>query len=674
MKHFFPATLDGFGAAIAFKRLHPDSKIILKGDKLPIFRDFSQSKEVTFEEGSPFPLNCEAEKCLSCTANFVLKMKKNNVIPKLEDARLFAFAIHSKTLALTHKGTTAYDVEALYFCFKHGGRLSGLPMRFYFQQEGSLIASEIMTKKVRTLSLNLELKEVMNVIRRTGFTGFPVVNERDQVIGVITKKDVERALKSGINDLQMIMSIPPIIVHQKDSIEKIGEIMTLHDIGRVIIVDENMRVIGIITRRDLVRAIAVATGGAEFTVNISNLFRSVVRPDVLSLLREMGDFASSKNETIYVVGGFVRDILLGKWSNDVDVVIEGDGVSFSNEFALKKGVECRVHPEFKTATLFFDGISIDVATARTEYYEMPGALPKVEVSNLRKDLYRRDFTINAMAVSMNSENFGTLVDFFGGRRDLEMGRIRILHSMSFIEDPTRILRALRYVARFEYNLDEKTESLLISAINRGYLKAVSPARIRNEFEKALNEKKRAKVFELFQKYNVLEVFPCKQHVDFKRYFELVDATKGKFDVLYSLLLLVLKPCNSVLIREIMKNYGVPKRFIDVFNKIYNEEFRNDILKSDKLSTLYFALSKIPLEAMPVLAYDKEMEKNVFTYLERLRNVRLEKINGKILKVEYGLEGLKIGEVLRELMKLKIDDGIDEMEAIKKILKFGGQLK
>ncbi len=674
MTYFFPATVDGFGAAIAFKRLHPNSKIILKGDKLPIFRDFSQFKEVDFESGNSFPLSCELGKCFSCTANLVLKMKRSNIIPKIEDARLFAFAIHSKTLALTHKETTVYDVEALYFCFKHGGKLNGLPMRFYFQQEGSLIASEIMTKQVRMLSLDLELEEVMSVIRRTGFTGFPVVSEHDQVIGVITKKDVERALKSGVNDLQMVMSIPPIVAHQKDSIEKIGEIMTLHDVGRVIVVDENMKAIGIITRRDLVRAIAIATGSAEFTVNISNLLESVVRPDVLSLLREMGDFASSKNETIYVVGGFVRDILLGKWSMDVDVVIEGDGVSFSNEFALNKGVECRVHPEFKTATLFFDGISIDVATARTEYYEMPGALPKVEVSNLRKDLYRRDFTINAMAVSINSENFGTLVDFFGGRRDLKMGKIRILHSMSFIEDPTRILRALRYVARFEYSLDEKTESLLISAVNRGYLKSVSPARIRNEFEKTLNEEKRAGAFELFQKYNVLEVFPCRQRVDFKRYFELVDMIKGKFNVFYSLLLLILKPCNSMLTHEIIKDYGVPKRFLDVFNKIYNEEFHGDILRSDKLSTLYFMLSKMPLEAMPVLAYDKEMEKNVFIYLEKLRNVRLEKINGKILKVKYGLEGLKIGEVLKELMKLKIDDGMDEMEAIKKVLEFGGQLK
>ncbi len=674
MTYFFPATVDGFGAAIAFKRLHPNSKIILKGDKLPIFRDFSQFKEVDFESGNSFPSNCEVGKCFSCTANFVLKMKRSNIIPKIEDARLFAFAIHSKTLALTRKETTVYDVEALYFCFKHGGKLNGLPMRFYFQREGSLIASEIMTKQVRTLSLNLELEGVMSVIRRTGFTGFPVVNEHDQVIGVITKKDVERALKSGVNDLQMVMSIPPIVAHQKDSIEKIGEIMTLHDIGRVIVVDENMRTIGIITRRDLVRAIAIATGSAEFTVNISNLLESVVRPDVLSLLREMGDFASSKNENIYVVGGFVRDILLGKWSMDVDVVIEGDGVNFSNEFALKKKVKCRVHPEFKTATLFFDGISIDVATARTEYYEMPGALPKVEVSNLRKDLYRRDFTINAMAVSINSENFGTLVDFFGGRRDLKMGKIRILHSMSFIEDPTRILRALKYVARFEYSLDEKTESLLISAVNRGYLKSVSPARIRNGLEKTLNEVKRARAFELFQKYNVLEVFPCRQHVDFKRYFELVDMINGKFNIFYSLLLLILKPCNSTLTHEIMKNYGVPKRFLDVFNKIYNKEFRGDILRSDKLSTLYFMLSKMPLEAMPVLAYDERMEKNVFIYLEKLRNVRLEKINGKILKVKYGLEGLKIGEVLKELMRLKIDDGMDEIEAIKKVLEFGDQLK
>ncbi len=672
MKHFFPATLDGFGAAIAFKRLHPKPTIILKGDRLPIFRDFSQFKEVDFEKGNPSSTNCKSERCFSCTANLVLKMKRADVLPKAEDARLFAFAIHSKTLALTHKKTTVHDVEALYYCFQYGGKLDGLPIRFYFQQEGNLIASEIMTKQVRAISLNFELKEVMNVIRRTGFTGFPVVNEHEQVVGVITKKDVERALKSGVNDLQMIMSIPPIVAHSKDSIEKIGEIMILHDIGRVIVVNENMKVIGIITRRDLVRSIAIATGSAEFTTNISNLIESVVRPDMLSLLREMGDFASSKNESIYAVGGFVRDILLRKLSMDVDVVIEGDGVSFSNEFALNKGVKCRIHPEFKTATIFFDGISIDVATARTEYYEAPGALPKVEISNLRKDLYRRDFTINAMAVSINSENFGTLVDFFGGRRDLKMKKIRILHSMSFIEDPTRILRALKYVARFGYDLDEKTESLLISAVNRGYLKSVSSYRIRNELEKTLNEEKKARAFELFQKYDILDIFPCRRSVNFKRYFNLTSSIKGKFNLFYSLLLLILKPCNSMLTHEIMKGYGVPKHFGELFDKIYDENFFNGILKCNKPSELYFMLSKVPLEGMLALAYDKKIEKSIFIYLEKLRNVKLEKINGKILKVEYGLEGFKIGEVLKEMLKLKIDDGMEEMEAIKKILEFGGK--
>ncbi len=670
MKRFFPATIDGLGAAIAFKRLHPNSRVILMGEKAAILSEFPQIREVEFENSESQSIECKNVECLSCTAEFVLKMRDSNRSLSTDDARLFAFAIYSKTSGLTDKLTTPGDVKALAFCFEHGAKLNEIPAQLRVPFEWHVKATDIMTKSVRIVRLDMGLRKVLDIVSRTGLTGFPVVDSNDRVIGVITKKDVERALKSNVDDLQMVMSIPPIIARPDESINRIGELMTLHDVGRVIIVDSDMKPIGIITRRDLMRAISTAMGSTELTVDVSRLLSEIVRRDVLYLLKEMGKFANSRKEKIYVVGGFVRDLLLGKHSLDVDTVLEGDGINFAQEFASLKNVKCHVHPEFRTATLFFDGISIDIATARTEYYEMPGALPKVEVSNLRKDLYRRDFTINAMAVSLNPGSFGTLIDFFGGRRDLQAGKIRVLHGMSFVEDPTRILRALRYTARFGYSLGEKTEKLLVDAVKRGYLKSVSSARIRAELERALKEDKRSASFELFQKYGIFKIFPCARRVNFDRYFTLVEKMERDLSVLYSIFLLLLKPCTSKIAYEIMKSYGVPRRFRDVFENVYDEKTRMMILNPSAPSDLYFTLYKFPNEALPVLAYDEKMEKNILEYVRKLAKLRLEKVTGRMLKEKYGLKGQKIQKTLNMVMKLKIDEKIDELDALQKVLEHG----
>ncbi len=670
LKRFFPATIEGLGAAIAFKRLHPNSEVVLIGERADILSEFSQIHEVKFENDESQSIECKTVKCFSCTAEFVLEMRDSNAIPSADDARLFAFAIYSKTSALTDKLTTSGDVEALAFCFEHGAKLSEIPAQFRVPVEWNAKAAEIMTKSVRVVRFDMGLRKVFGVMSRTGLTGFPVVDLNDRVIGVITKKDIERALKSNVDDLQMVMSIPPIIAQPDESINRIGELMTLHDVGRVIIVDDDVKAVGIITRRDLMRAISSAMGSVEITSDVSKLLDKVAPRDLLHLLRDLGKFANSRKEKIYVVGGFVRDLLLRKHSLDIDTVLEGNGIDFAQEFASLKNVKCHIHPEFRTATLFFDGISIDVATARTEYYEMPGALPKVEVSNLRKDLYRRDFTINAMAVSLNSESFGTLIDFFGGRGDLRAGKIRVLHSMSFVEDPTRILRALRYAARFGYSLGEKTEKLLVNAVKRGYLKSVSNARIRAELERTLKEYKRSDSFELFQKYGVFKVFPCARKVNFSRYFTLVNKMEREMNILYSIFLLLLKTCTSKMAYEIMESYGIPRRFLGVFESIYDERTRELISNPSAPSDLYFTLSRFPDEAFPVLAYDEKLEKNVFEYVKNMEKLCLEKVKGRMLKEKYGLKGRKIQKALNLVMKLKIDEKMDELEALKNVLEHG----
>ena len=193
-------------------------------------------------------------------------------------------------------------------------------------------------------------------------------------------------------------------------------------------------------------------------------------------------------EGVYLVGGTVRDILLGARNFDVDVVVEGDAITLARAVAEKLDGRVRAHTRFGTAVVLYgDDERLDLATARSETYHAPAVLPTVESGTIEEDLHRRDFTINAMAVSLKGENLGQLVDPFGGRADLEAGRIRILHDRSFVDDPTRILRAIRYEDRYGFRMDEETVQLARECIATGHVGDLSGARLRDELVALLEE-------------------------------------------------------------------------------------------------------------------------------------------------------------------------------------------
>ena len=195
-------------------------------------------------------------------------------------------------------------------------------------------------------------------------------------------------------------------------------------------------------------------------------------------------------EGVYLVGGTVRDILLGEQSFDVDIAVEGDAISLARRIAGELGGRTREHEKFGTAVVVYgDSQRVDVVTARTEFYDAPAALPAVEHASIREDLYRRDFTVNAMAASLKAEDFGRLVDPFGGRADLAAETVRVLHNLSFIEDPTRIFRAIRYENRYGFRMDEHTARLARSCVEMGLVGDLSSARLRDELTALLEEGK-----------------------------------------------------------------------------------------------------------------------------------------------------------------------------------------
>ena len=219
----------------------------------------------------------------------------------------------------------------------------------------------------------------------------------------------------------------------------------------------------------------------------------------MKIIDIVGKLADELKTHVYIVGGPVRDKLLGRKDYDLDFVVEGDGINFAE--ALNKTLKGKLtaYRAFGTATINFNKKRIDVVTARKEHYKYPAAYPTVKPGSIKDDLYRRDFTINAMAIAVNKDGFGRLVDFYNGRKDLKKKVIRVLHDKSFMDDPTRIFRAVRFSARFGFKIEPHTKKLMKEAVRDGLLGEVNAGRIRKEIELFLKEKNPRKCLEVFSK-------------------------------------------------------------------------------------------------------------------------------------------------------------------------------
>lgn len=208
----------------------------------------------------------------------------------------------------------------------------------------------------------------------------------------------------------------------------------------------------------------------------------------MRLIKIISSLADKHGYRVYLVGGIVRDLLLGRENLDLDVVVEGNGVEFAKLLGARLSSHTLIHNKFNTAVLrLFDHSRIDIASSRKETYVHPGALPKVEPGTIEDDLRRRDFSINSLAVCLNRHLFGEWLDFCGGWEDLKKKRINVLHDLSFIDDPTRILRAVRFKERFNFSFSPRTLSLLNGALAKDALSFVRPPRLLPEIVKLLKE-------------------------------------------------------------------------------------------------------------------------------------------------------------------------------------------
>ncbi|MFN2158288.1 MAG: CBS domain-containing protein, partial [Anaerolineae bacterium] len=354
----------------------------------------------------------------------------------------------------------------------------------------TVLVRQIMSYGVRTLTPSRTVAQAAELMQRYGHEGFPVL-EDGRVVGVLSRREVDRAMRLGLENaaISTYMTKGQVTVRPDDAIETLREVMEEYGVGQVPVVSESGILLGIVTRTDLINLLLSVPNGGDARSRhqeISHKLRDMVDPHRLDLLWQAAEEAEQLDYTLYIVGGFVRDLLLGRPNQDIDLVVEGDAIALARSLARDLGGRVRSHERFGTAKwILVDGDELDFVTARTEFYTQATALPQVEPSSIKQDLHRRDFTINTLAIRLDRDHRGELLDFYGGEQDLRDGVIRVLHSLSFTEDPTRILRAIRLEQRLGFHIEPRTQELIADAL--GLLARVTGERIRHELFQLFQE-------------------------------------------------------------------------------------------------------------------------------------------------------------------------------------------
>ena len=414
-------------------------------------------------------------------------------------AREFGGGGHVSTASATIRGLTITEAEEQLVGFIHR------------HIRPKAVAGELMSSPVIFVTPDVSIDQANQLMTRYNVTVLPVVRSNgDQstdslpvgFLGMISRMVAEKAIFHKLGNL-------PVADYMTTEIATIPENGTLSDIQRLII-ENHQRLIpvvrgeaiaGVITRTDLLNLLVHDPSllssdllrsdekpSVERTRNLARIMTQVLPRKMIVQLREIGETAATFGCNAYIAGGFVRDLLLHVGNTDIDIVIEGDGIRFAKALAEQHHGIVHAHEKFGTATVIFpDQTRIDVATARLEYYEHPAAMPTVEHSSIKLDLHRRDFTINAMAIHINPQQFGLLVDYFNCQNDLKERRIQALHNLSFVEDPTRIFRAIRFESRLNFTITSHTVKLIKNAVRMHLFEQADEPRFFHELKLILSE-------------------------------------------------------------------------------------------------------------------------------------------------------------------------------------------
>ncbi|MCM8823635.1 MAG: hypothetical protein NC822_03060 [Candidatus Omnitrophica bacterium] len=410
-------------------------------------------------------------------------------------------------------------------------------------------------------------------------------------------------------------------------------------------------------------------------------------PEITSFMRIASKIAGKLGVKIYLVGGIVRDLIIDREIFDYDIVVEGDGIEFTRLIADYLEVDFIKHKTFGTATVYYKNYKIDVATCRKEYYSCWGALPKVTPSSLRDDLYRRDFTINAMAIGLNKDDYGELLDFYNGYNDLKNGLIRVLHDRSFLDDPTRIFRAIRFEKRFGFRIESRTLRLLKQALEEEAIKFVDEHRIRDEiiliFKEDYPPKYIRRIDELmgFSFIDKDLKFDNQDYILFMRihraikFFYQKSLKYHKLQEWLIYLLGITIKLSKEKVEKFCSSFGFRRGEKKILTEIFVQKRIIHSLKREvKIRKIISVLKPMSFEAIVFFyAYfnNKSLNKNILYFLNNLENIKIN-VRGSDLKALNFKPQKLYGKILEELVYVKLEKNLvtkeEELEEAKKVFK------
>ena len=583
---------------------------------------------------------------------------------------------HSYAAAATIKGKTLIQSE------------NQLLEILYRNVRARRLARDLMSSPALSVDSQMSCGEAHDILTRYNINALLVtekVNNSAQLRGYITRMVIEKALFHKLDDASVgdYMTTEVGSVGPDADLPEIQE-KIIDNKQRILPVIDGETIAGVITRTDLLNVLVHRSrqgngsdkeiSGHEIharTRNVKRFMGERLSPDLIETLQEIGRVADEFGYGAYVVGGFVRDLFLYRRDEDIDIVIEGDGIAFARKFAKIVKARVHTHAKFGTAVIIYkDGFKIDVASARMEYYKFPAALPVVEMSSIKLDLFRRDFTINTLAIQLNPGKFGTLIDFFSAMKDLKEKTIRLLHNLSLVEDPTRVFRALRFEQRFGFTIGKLTAGLIDNAISMDFFKELSGRRVFTELRLIMEEENPVPAIIRLNDYNLLQVIHPEIKLD-KLLIRKLNAVKevvSWFDLLFLgesykrwavYFLVLISHDSKVRADQICDRFELPPRL----RKMLIEERRqaersiNGIgRKRTDNATLYRRLDGFKTELilyMMAVTKQRAAKKSISLYFTNLRNVTTALTGRDLIKL-----GLKPGPIFKEVLQAVLDEKLN----------------
>jgi tRNA nucleotidyltransferase (CCA-adding enzyme) len=568
------------------------------------------------------------------------------------------------------------------------------------QIQSKICARDLMSSPAISTTPDITCRQAGELLTRYNINALLITEKENAggaLLGFITRQVIEKALYHNLGDTAVseYMTTEVLRVDPDDDLYGVQErIIDGHQ--RILPVVSDGAILGVITRTDLLNLMVsrskrekeqqpqlIDSPGNSKTKNIIRLMIERLPGHMMDLLRAAGETASAIGYSAYVVGGFVRDMFLFRPTEDVDLVIEGDGIDFARQFAGPMDARVHYHSKFGTAVITFaDGFKIDVASSRLEYYQFPAALPTVEMSSIKLDLFRRDFTINTMAVCLNPEKFGTLIDFFSAQRDIKEKTIRVLHNLSFVEDPTRVFRAIRFEQRFGFTIGKMTSGLINNAVKMNFFKKLSGRRVFGEISLILEEDNPVPAIQRLAEYKLLAAV----HPAIRISKSTLAALNSVREVLswYDLLflekkymkwavyfLVLVNRCDQATTIEICGNFELNRKYQSLFTTERFEAIAAlSRIRRDapvKNSSLYEQLKPFRTELVlfiMALADRDEIKKQISHYILQLKTVR-PLLKGNDLRQMGIPSGPVYSRIFREVLFARLDGLVttkkDEME-------------